>query len=41
MNLFIKILKIIIFFLLAPIYVPAYLLMNFSFSWWTGLLNNE
>jgi hypothetical protein len=33
-----KALKIILFFLLMPLYGPAYLLMHFSFKWWTGLL---
>ena len=30
--------KIILFFALSPLYVPMYLLMNFTFSWWTNLL---
>jgi len=34
-----RVLKIILFFLLAPIYVPAYFLMNFTYKWWTGLVD--
>lgn len=34
-----KPLKYLIFFVLAPIYVPAYVLMHYTFSWWTGLLD--
>jgi len=34
-----KIVRLIIFFLLAPIYVPAYLLMTFTFKWWSSLLD--
>lgn len=36
-----KLIKILVFFILAPIYVPAYLLMNFSFKWWSGLLGDD
>ena len=36
-----KYIKIILFFILAPIFVPAYLIMNFGFKWWTGLLSGE
>jgi len=32
------VLRYLLFFLLAPIYIPAYLLMNFTFKWWTGLI---
>lgn len=39
MKLFIRPLKIALFFLLAPVYVPMYLLMNFTFKWWTSLLS--
>jgi len=39
MKFFLKLLKIILFFILAPIYVPCYLLMNFTFKWWTSLLD--
>lgn len=35
-----KPIKIILFFLLAPIYIPAYILMHFTFKWWTGLLGD-
>ena len=35
-----KYLKILLFLLLAPLYVPAYLLMHFSYKWWTGLLGD-
>lgn len=41
MKAFIRLLKIILFFILLPIYLPAYLLMNFTFSWWYGLLNDK
>ena len=41
MNLLIRIFKMIIFFVLAPIYVPIYFLMNFTFKWWSGLLDNK
>jgi len=33
-----KTLKIIVFFLLALVYVPAYLLLHYTFNWWTNLL---
>lgn len=33
-----KALKITLFFILATFYVPAYILMHFTFKWWTGLL---
>ena len=36
-----KVIRLIIFLLLAPIYVPTYLLMNFTFKWWSGLLDNN
>lgn len=36
-----KFLKIILFFILAPIYIPTYILMHFTFKWWTGLLGGE
>lgn len=39
MDILIRISKFIVFFALAPIYVPAYLLMNFTFKWWSGLLD--
>ncbi len=39
MDILLKVGKFILFFLLAPIYVPAYLLMNFTFKWWSSLLN--
>lgn len=39
MKLAMRVFKIILFFILAPIYVPAYLLMNFTFDWWIKLLN--
>ena len=35
-----KILKVILFFILLPIFGPAYLLMQFGFKWWTGLLGD-
>jgi hypothetical protein len=35
-----KALKILLFFLLAPIYVPAYILMTFTYKWWSGLLGD-
>ena len=34
-----KVFKIIIFFLLAPIYIPAYVLMHYTFKWWSSLLD--
>ncbi|MDP3763335.1 MAG: hypothetical protein Q8Q92_01625 [bacterium] len=39
MEILIRALKLIIFFALAPIYVPVYLLMNFTFKWWSSLLD--
>ena len=39
MNILIRALRLIVFFVLAPIYVPAYLLMNFTFKWWSSLLD--
>lgn len=35
-----KALKIILFFILAPIYIPAYILMHFTAKWWMGLLGD-
>lgn len=34
-----KPLKFFLFFSLALIYVPAYLLMHYSFKWWSSLLD--
>ncbi len=34
-----KVLKYLIFFILVPIYVPAYVLMHYTFNWWTSLLD--
>ncbi len=34
-----KPLKYVLFFLLAPIYVPAYALMHYTFKWWSSLLD--
>lgn len=31
--------KKILFFVLIPIYVPAYVLMHFTFKWWSSLLD--
>lgn len=39
MKILLKSLRIILFFILVPIYLPAYLLMTFTFKWWTGLLD--
>ncbi len=41
MNLLIRLFKFILFFLLAPLYVPVYLLMHFTFKWWSGLLDEK
>lgn len=35
-----KFVKILLFIILVPIYVPAYVLMHYTFSWWTKLLDN-
>ena len=35
----IKILKYMLFFLLLPIYAPAYLFLHFTFEWWEKLLD--
>ena len=32
-------LKRILFFALSPVFVPAYLLLNFGFKWWSSLLD--
>lgn len=32
--------KVLLFFLLAPIYIPAAFLMNFTFEWWVKLLED-
>lgn len=32
-----KALKLCLFFLLAPFYVPMALIMHFTFEWWTKL----
>jgi hypothetical protein len=34
-----KPLKLFLFFSLAIVFVPAYLLMNFGFKWWSSLLD--
>jgi hypothetical protein len=34
-----KIAKTALFFALVPIYVPAYVLMHFTFKWWSSLLD--
>lgn len=34
-----KIFKIVIFFILLPVYIPAYVLMHFTFKWWSSLLD--
>jgi hypothetical protein len=31
--------KLILFFLLLPIYAPLYLFLHLTFSWWEGLLD--
>jgi hypothetical protein len=31
--------KTILFFLLAPVYVPLYLFMHHTFKWWEELLD--
>ncbi len=36
-----KILKVLLFLILAPIFVPAYIIMQFGFKWWTGLLGGD
>jgi len=30
--------NVVIFFLLAPLYVPLYLFMHLTFKWWEDLL---
>lgn len=35
-----QVLKIILFIILIPIYAPAYVLMHYTFKWWTGLLGD-
>jgi len=37
----IKFLKVLLFIVLLPIYAPAYVLMHFTFKWWTGLLGGD
>lgn len=34
-----KWLKYTLFLLLLPVYVPAYILMNFTFKWWSSLVD--
>jgi hypothetical protein len=31
--------KFLLFFILAPVFVPAYLVMHFGFKWWSSLLD--
>lgn len=39
MTTLVRVLKFILFFVLAPIYIPAYVLMTFTFKWWSSLLD--
>ena len=39
MKILLRVVKLIVFFLLSPLYVPVYLLMNFTFKWWSSLLD--
>ncbi len=41
MSEVLKILKILLFLLLLPLYAPAYVLMQFTFKWWTELLGGD
>ena len=34
-----RLIKLLVFFLLLPIYAPAYLLMHFTFKWYSSLLD--
>jgi len=34
-----KAVKIILFLLLAPIYIPMYLFLHLTFSWWEKLMD--
>jgi len=35
-----RIFKVLLFLLLAPLFVPAYILMHFGWKFWSGLLGD-